>query len=146
MQITLSHAEFGALPVEAQSAILSILKGGPSDLGDSEIPRRDDKRFLPFDLTPLQAKKLLDGVGDTTKKCMKVFTEHNGSASCPQLLKASGHQENRQLGGFQAAINRRLRKLIGDDEIFLFDWDEQRKMFVVSPGTYSSLCEYFKLG
>ncbi|WP_225008350.1 hypothetical protein [Novosphingobium percolationis] len=87
------------------------------------------------------------GCSDKTIAGLKVFAEH-GPIIQAKLLTAIGIEK---IGHFQGRVTQRTRTVTGDENAFLFAWDnweevgEGEGQYAVTPTTFRSLRIYFEL-
>ena len=145
MEIILTVDDLAALSETARSEIVALLAegkrqsdsapGGPSEEGLAEVG---------FDLL----SRFMNGVSSITRKFIETIAINEGKATPEQLLEATGYTEPIELRGIQSGITRRIRNLLGDDEVYLIFWratsdEDWDGYFYVSPVTGQSLERYF---
>ena len=99
------------------------------------------------DLTPGQVEEFMDGISEQTIAGLRVFAER-GPRIHASLLNEAGIENYRH---FQGRVTKRTRTVTGDDEAFLFAWDDWSEAddgvghYEVTSDTYRSLRIYFRI-
>jgi hypothetical protein len=120
MQVILSEIDFRQLSKETQIEIVRLMQsrifGTESDDGCSKAS------YTPVTLSSGLARKLVqEPIHIKTLRFLSVFAENDGVAALNVLLKTTGYEKYSQLRGIHTGLLRRLRKLTGNAEAFLYD-------------------------
>ncbi len=116
-------------------------KASPTELPDSAPDGSDED--APPDLSPAQAKKLLEGCSDKTKATLRaVFSKSEPSFVLGEVAEEM-KSEKGALGGAWAGITKRTRAVLGDKgaRLIAWEWDDERDDWIGSTSemTYRSM-------
>ena len=148
MQVLLTKDDLTSFSPSTRAEIVSYLTSKPKALAD-QLPdgfTPDDFENV-VDLTPGQVEDFMAGCSEKTIGGLKVFAEH-GPVIQAKLLNTAGIDK---YGHFQGRITQRTRTVTGDDDVFLFAWDNWREVdegegrYAVTAVTFRSLRIYFEL-
>lgn len=111
--------------------------------GDGIAVEPDEEWELP-DLSPAQARKLVNNVSDRLRTTFKVIAESPETGfTVKDIAQALGDEDEGTLRGIWSGITRRLRSVLDDEEAYLFQWDEDEGGVtwkgMVSPTTHRSI-------
>lgn len=115
----------------------------PAGDGDTGASEPDGEWELP-DLSPAQARKLVTNVSDRLRTTFKVIAESpDAGFTVKDIAQALGDEDEGTLRGIWSGVTRRLRSVLGDEEAYLFQWEEDESgstwKGMVSPTTHRSL-------
>lgn len=154
--IWVSNAAFQKLSASAQKELLAHLIGSTSmpPIGqppaDSNPPFDDEEG--PVDLSPAQARRLANGLGNRARTCLRAVAEQHGRFLMSQIRDALGDEDYGRLSWVWGAITKRVRNVLGDSEAEFFWWGDGiyspdgewlDHQGWVSPTTCRSLRAYF---
>lgn len=111
--------------------------------GDGSAGEPDEEWELP-DLSPAQARKLVNNVSDRLRTTFKVIAEAPETGFIVKdIAQALGDEDEGTLRGIWSGITRRLRSVLDDEDAYLFQWEEDESgttwKGMVSPTTHRSL-------
>ena len=154
-RIVIERHELLGLSASAQDEIKRVLR--EREPGKRRRPTRSSSRkdVVPFDLDSDLAKRLLYRLADNHKRRLELFARNDGRVGMNDLLAVTGDADVRVLSYFHGALNRKLRRIVGDRERKAFligwdygstTWDAEHKRIVdgicyVTPATAKSLRE-----
>lgn len=132
-------AQLGLDLTEASSAT------APQD--DHDADPLEEEWDLP-DLSPAQARKLVNNVSDRLRTTFKVIAEApEAGFTASDVAQALGDEDEGTLRGVWSGITRRLRTILDDEDAYLFQWEENESRAtwngMVSPTTHRSLRKVF---
>jgi len=148
MEIVITKDDFTSFSPSTRAEIIARLTSKPK-ANPGQLPTgftADDFEGV-VDLTPGQVEEFMAGCSDKTVAGLKVFAEH-GPVIQAKLLNAAGIEN---YGHFQGRVTQRTRTVTGDEDAFLFAWDDWRTVdegegqYAVTQGTFRSLRIYFEL-
>lgn len=129
-------SQFGLDLTLASSAVAESDNGSAAEPeGEWELP----------DLSPAQARKLVTNVSARLRTTFKVIAESpEAGFAVKDIAQALGDEDEGTLRGVWSGVTRRLRTVLGDEEAYLFQWEEDDESGIawkgmVSPTTYRSL-------
>ena len=148
MEIVLTKDDFTSFSPSTRAEILAYLTSKPKpNTGQLPSGFTADDFVDVVDLTPGQIEEFMAGCSEKTISGLKVFAEH-GPVIQAKLLTAVGIEK---VGHFQGRVTQRTRTVTGDEDAFLFAWDnwegveEGEGQYAVTPTTFRSLRIYFEL-
>ncbi|WP_145144460.1 hypothetical protein [Roseomonas gilardii] len=128
--IIITDEEFQELPEDVRQLLLAKFQGGYVSTTGAESTGEPgtsalDAEEMP-DLSPAQARRLVDRITDKTLNVLQfIARSKDGSFSLNEAIKANGFSSANDLRGVWAAITRRSRKVMGDDELALIWWNQK---------------------
>lgn len=151
MQLTLNEAEFRSLSQASQDELIARLaarreRGAVDDDQDMAI----DPAIDMDDVVGLSAREIkvwMEKASDKTKDGLRVFAE-KGPVIHAKDLTAAGIDN---VSHFQSRVTIRTRTVTGERDAYLFGWDDWSEAedgegrYAVSPETYRSLRQYFRI-
>jgi hypothetical protein len=151
----ISGQMFRSLPLTLQEALIERLRGQQSPAGAAPtVAQQTNQEDEPADLSPAQARRLIEGTGERTRAALRVIAESNGRFMMSHIRDALGDPNYDKLRAVWAALTRRTRTVLGDPEAELIRWVGygvyQGDEYIdhegyVSPTTYRSLRSCFSL-
>jgi hypothetical protein len=147
---TLSTDDLSRLSPGARGEILTLFGLAPNARG---LDSAAASGWFPVPSAII--KRFMRGVAEQSRELLKVLAQHNGEIKWTNLRKQVGrYDEWQDLKGFQAGMNRRLRRLVDDPGAIFVSWDESRIEYnqkgepidcylKVHPETARSLRDYF---
>lgn len=125
MNLIIEAKDFPRLSPSTQQELVEFLTGKQVPV-EKALPARPRYRWRrPYDLTPDLAVRLMHGLAEEHRRRLELFARKEGRVSMKQLLKVTGDTDWHVLSHFQSVVNRKLRRLLGDEDkiAHLIGWD-----------------------
>lgn len=117
-------ALFGMEGRFAENATADILEPA-----QPSAPTWDANGGTAYPLSLGEAKELIRGLSETSRKMLRVFCQNSdsevGRATLEELLRASGHVDAEHLRKAIPGITRRLRTITRHPQAWIFDWRDE---------------------
>jgi hypothetical protein len=148
MEIVLTKDDFISFSPSTRAEIIAYLTSKPK-VSPGQLPTgftAEDFEDV-VDLTPGEVEDFMSGCSEKTIAGLRVFAEH-GPVIQAKLLNDVGIEK---YGHFQGRITQRTRTITGDEDAYLFAWDDWEEVeegegqYAVTQATYRSLRIYFEL-
>lgn len=124
-RVLIERRDFLRLSASAQKEIMDVVRRRRAE--PARTARRKPSRawVVPFDLGTDLANRLLHGLAENHRRRLALFARGDGRVGMKELLAVTGDKDIRVLSYFQGALNRKLRRIVGDEEkkLFLIGWD-----------------------
>lgn len=148
MQIVITKDDLISFSPSTRAEIIAHLTSRPkTNRGQLPTGFTADDFENVVDLTPGQVEDFMAGCSEKTIAGLRVFAEH-GPVIQAKLLDDVGIEK---YGHFQGRVTQRTRTVTGDENAYLFAWDDWTEVeegegqYAVTPATFRSLRIYFEL-